>query len=149
MQLESILKPERTRCGTPGVSKKRTLHDIAEFVASSVSSIDAGDIFSRLTERERLGSTGIGNGIAIPHCRIANCSTVIGALFSLQTPVDFEAIDGKPVDLVFTLLVPEESFEDHLQTLATLAENFSRDTYCQALRSAQDDAELYRAALDY
>lgn len=103
----------------------------------------------RLIQRERLGSTGIGNGIAIPHCRIPNLTQVVGALVTLDNPIDFEAIDDNPVDVIFVLLVPEESFEEHLETLATLAGLFNQDAFCDALRNADSDEQLYNAAVNF
>ncbi len=149
MRLENILNPNLILCQSPGVSKKRTLESIARFLAENVNGLDAEDIFMRLIQRERLGSTGIGNGIAIPHCRIPNCQEVVGALVSLDNPIDFEAIDDNPVDLIFVLLVPEESFNEHLETLATLAGLFNEDAFCQGLRHARSQQELFKAAIEY
>jgi len=149
MRLVNILSPNLTLCQSQGVSKKRTLESVAKFLAENALGLEADDVFMRLIQRERLGSTGIGNGIAIPHCRIPNCTEVIGALVSLDNPIDFEAIDDKPVDLIFVLLVPEESFSEHLETLAKLAELFNQDAFCHGLRQAQSDDELYLAATEY
>jgi PTS system nitrogen regulatory IIA component len=149
MRLINILRPYHTLCRSPGVSKKRCLETIANFVAHEAYGVTAEDVFMRLIQRERLGSTGIGNGIAIPHCRIPNLTQVVGALVSLADPIDFEAIDDQPVDVIFVLLVPEESFEEHLETLATLAGLFNQDAFCQGLRDAQSDEALYKAAVNY
>ena len=149
MRLTTILKPYHTLCHSPGASKKRCLETIANFVAHEAYGVTAEDVFMRLIQRERLGSTGIGNGIAIPHCRIPNLTQVVGALVSLDQAIDFEAIDDQPVDLIFVLLVPEESFSEHLETLATLAGLFHQDAFCTALRSANSDEQLYNAAVNY
>ncbi|HSG61155.1 MAG TPA: PTS IIA-like nitrogen regulatory protein PtsN [Pseudomonadales bacterium] len=149
MRLTNILKPYHTLCHSPGVSKKRCLETIANFVAHEAYGVSAEDVFMRLIQRERLGSTGIGNGIAIPHCRIPNLTQVVGALITLDKAIDFEAIDEQPVDLIFVLLVPEESFSEHLETLATLAELFNQDTFCDALRGASNNEQLYNAAVTF
>lgn len=149
MQLQSILSPERTITGVPGTSKKRVLENIAEIICKDVSYLNPEDLFSALTARERLGSTGIGEGIAIPHCRVANCTNTIGSLVRLETPVDFEAIDDKPIDILFVLLVPEEANDEHLLTLKTLAELFSQADFRESLRNAENDQALYHAAIEY
>jgi len=103
-------------------------------------------VFDRLLERERLGSTGLGEGIAIPHCRLKHCPQAIGVLFSLSEQIDYDSIDKKPVDLVFALLVPEEATDEHLQILSRLAGNFSQPEYRERLRQAQSGTELYQQA---
>jgi len=144
MQIQSILAPRRTLCGVEGGSKKRTLEILANQIAQDIPTLNADDLFRRLIARERLGSTGLGHGIAIPHCRIENCTGTVGALIKLQKPVDFDAIDGEPVDIVFALLVPEEATDDHLQILATLAGLFSDQAFRKQLRRANSDEELYQ-----
>lgn len=149
MRLTQILRPYHTLCHSPDGSKKRCLETVANFIAHEAYGVTAEDVFKRLIERERLGSTGIGNGIAIPHCRIPNLTQVVGALVSLDHPIDFEAIDDQPVDLIFVLLVPEESFSEHLETLATLAGLFNEETFCSALRAADSNEQLYNAAVKF
>jgi PTS system nitrogen regulatory IIA component len=146
MKLQTILTPERTLCSAPGESKKSVLENIAEFIAPTISDLDAHTIFACLVTREKLGSTGIGKGIAIPHCRLRNCPKVIGALITLQNKVDFEAIDDEPVDLLFVLLVPEQATDEHLQILAGLARMFNEDSFCSRLREASDNNSLYQIA---
>ncbi|GLS25424.1 PTS sugar transporter subunit IIA [Marinibactrum halimedae] len=147
MDLSSLIAPNRVVCGLEGGSKKRTLELIATHIASSLPTLEGEEIFRRLMARERLGSTGIGQGIAIPHCRLENCTGSIGALFKLKTPLPFDAIDDAPVDLIFALIVPEEANDSHLQTLRSLAELFSNTNYLQGLRKATTDGELYDNAL--
>lgn len=146
MEIESILAPELTFCNVEGVSKKRLLETSAALISSNVEGLGANQIYDALIAREQLGSTGLGNGIAIPHCRVSKCSRTIGALVKLERGIDFDAIDGKPVDLLFFLLVPENTIEGHLQVLRMLAERFSDPDYCTRLRAAGNDEELYRAA---
>ncbi|HEY0962374.1 MAG TPA: PTS IIA-like nitrogen regulatory protein PtsN [Pseudomonadales bacterium] len=146
MNLNSILSPELTFCKVQGLSKKRLIETTAERIASKVPDVSATQIYDALIAREQLGSTGLGDGIAIPHCRIPRCQKTIGCLVSVTEPVDFDAIDNKPVDLLFFLLVPENTLAGHLDTLRMLAENFSKPEFCKRLRSATTDEELYAAA---
>ena len=114
MQIESILSPELTFCNVQCESKKRLLETSAELIAEKVPSVDANQIYNALIAREQLGSTGLGNGIAIPHCRVPKCESTIGCLIKLEKGLDFDAIDGEPVDLLFYLLVPENTIEGQL-----------------------------------
>lgn len=145
--IDQILTPERTLCGAPASSKKRVLENVAQFICEDVTSLTPTELFNNLIARERLGSTGLGHGIALPHCRMQNCSSVIGSLITLRQPIDFEAIDDQPVDILFVLIVPEEATQDHLNTLAALAERFSHPDYCRTLRNAGNDHDLYQAAI--
>lgn len=113
MTIARILSSSRTHCDTAASSKKRALEHIADFICQDMPDLDAGVLFKNLINRERLGSTGIGEGIAIPHCRMSNCPDITGALVRLAEPVDFDALDDEPVDLLFTLLVPEEACDEH------------------------------------
>lgn len=146
MQLKTILTPGRTLCGVPGSSKKRVLENIAQCISEDINSLDPNQLFDNLVAREKLGSTGLGQGIAIPHCRMPSCDKIVGALVKLQEPIDFDAIDGNPVDLIFVLLVPEQADEEHLQVLARIAELFSDPEYCKRLREAGDSETLYQLA---
>ena len=97
--------------------------------------------------REQLGSTGLGNGIAVPHCRVPHCETIIGALITLENAIDFDAIDGKKVDLIFLLIVPEEKTDDHIKALGGLAELFNDPNFCSTIRQAQNSSDLYKVTL--
>ena len=147
MLIETILSPGRTLCGVPGSSKKRVLENIAGCISEDINTIDADQLFNSLLAREKLGSTGLGNGIAIPHCRMKDCTKIIGGLVKLQEPIDFDAIDGEPVDLIFVLLVPEEAHDEHLQVLASIVQMFSDKDFCQQLRDAEDNNTLYQLAI--
>ena len=148
MRIAQFLTPGRTLIGVPGGSKKRLFETIAEFAANLHPETDAEDIFDGLIDRERLGSTGVGEGVAIPHCRLENCSEIIGILMRLDDPIDFDSIDNLPVDLVFTLLVPAEATNDHLLALQLIAEIFSQQDRRDQLRAATSDNELYLAATE-
>src|SRR5690554_2543053 len=146
MQIQNLITPSRTLCGIEGVSKKRVLEILATTIAQDVPAIDADELFRRLVAREKLGSTGIGHGIAIPHCRIDSCTTILGALITLNQPIEFDAIDSEPVDVLFAMLVPEEAHSEHLQTLAALAGALNDPDFRARLRAADSDAALYAAA---
>jgi len=149
MKIREILTPERTFIGVLGDSKKRVLENIAEFIQNHSNNLNAHDIFDHLISRERLGSTGIGKGIAIPHCRLPGSQSTFGALIRLDQKIAFDAIDDKPVDILFVMLVPEEAHDEHLQTLATIAELFDNDEFCSALRNASAENELYETATNW
>lgn len=149
MQLNSILTSARTLCRASATSKKRALENLAQFISEDLKTVSADDLFGSLLARERLGSTGLGDGIAIPHCRVKAVDRPLGALVSLDQPIDFESIDDSPVDLIFVLVVPEEATDEHLNILAGLAERFSDPEFCRALRAATTDRELYDAAMRY
>ena len=146
MLIENLITPERTLTGVPGGSKKRLLETISDFVSQLHPETDAEDIFDCLIERERLGSTGIGDGVAIPHCRLESCEEPIGLLFCLDVPINFDAIDSQPVDLIFALLVPKDAVDEHLKALQAIAERFSNSDYRDKLRQSETDEELYLAA---
>lgn len=147
IQLEHILTPGRSQMNVPGSSKKKILEHIASLLANDCSELDEDSLLSKLIARERLGSTGFGNGIAIPHCRLAGCTEPIGALLHLENPIDFDAIDGAPVDLLFVLLVPETATDEHLELLRQIASVFDRNDVREQLRSAADAQTMYQLFL--
>ena len=149
MQLEDILSPERCHCRIEGISKKRVLSKISEIVSENIESLDASEVFDALMARERLGTTGLGNGIAIPHCRLAPCENINGALITLDQPIDFDSLDGKPVDILFVLLVPHEENDEHVRTLAELAALFNDEDFCYTIRHTLDSEDLYNIAITY
>ena len=105
-------------------------------------------MYDSLMAREQLGSTGLGNGIAIPHCRVANCTEIIGSLITLEEPTEYDAIDGKPVDILFVLIVPEQKSDEHITALATrrAAERSGSVFY---LTTNTSDEDLYNIAVTY
>lgn len=145
MKIQAILSPTRTLCRIDYSSKKRALENIANHIAKECPMLDTDDLFAALLSREKLGSTGIGNGIAIPHCRVKDCRETVGMLVTLKTPIDFTAIDNRPVDILFALLVPDNANTAHLETLSTLAEKFSQEHFVANLRNATENQALYRA----
>jgi PTS system nitrogen regulatory IIA component len=145
--IESILSPRLTQIGLPGSSKKKVLEEVARTVASVRSDLEENEIFDNLIARERLGSTGIGQGIAIPHSRSDSCDEVIGCLFTTKEKVSFDAIDNEPVDVLFVLLVPKEATSEHLELLSQIAEKFNNPSFCDRLRSATSNQELYETMI--
>jgi PTS system nitrogen regulatory IIA component len=121
---------------------------LPQLAAASCGSLNEQEVFDALVAREKLGSTGIGEGIAIPHCRLGHCQQAVGLLLKLETPIDFDAVDGQPVDLVFVLLVPQDNPEQHLKTLSHLASLFNDETYRTELRRSIDNQQLYQAAIE-
>ncbi len=148
MQIQSLLTPERTRSGLEASGKRSALELLAQTIAQDISGIDADDLLRRFLARERLGSTGIGHGIAIPHCRVSISAGAIGALITLSQPIEFDAIDAEPVDILFAMLVPEEAHDEHLKNLAALAGALTRSEFRNRLRTADTNAALYNAAVN-
>ncbi|AKV06666.1 MULTISPECIES: PTS IIA-like nitrogen regulatory protein PtsN [Pseudomonas] len=146
--LESILTPGRSLVNVPGGSKKKALEQIANLIHKEVLDLEMQDVFEALIAREKLGSTGFGNGIAIPHCRLKGCTSPISALMHLDAPIDFDAIDGAPVDLLFVLLVPEAATDAHLELLRQIASMLDRKEVRDRLRSAPSNEALYQVVLD-
>ena len=141
--LTQILSPSRCQSQVPGQSKKRIFQEVAELLVTDQPELNADDVVTRLLAREKLGSTGLGRGIAIPHCRLDGCQQPLGVLMSLATPTDFDAPDDEPVDLLCVLVVPEEANQEHLEILAALARLFSQDPLCSALRACDNGDELF------
>lgn len=148
IRLEHILTPARSQVNGPGGSKKRVLEYIAHLIATDQPQIDEDTLFESLVAREKLGSTGFGDGIAIPHCRLIGCTAPISAVLHLETAVDFDAIDGEPVDLLFVLLVPEEATDEHLELLRQIAGIFEQEDVRERLRNAADNNALYQTVLN-
>ena len=148
-QLAQILTPELTFCAESGTSKKKVFETVSALISERRTEMDAGEVYSNLLAREKLGSTALGNGIAIPHCRLSNCESTVVTLMTLESPVDFDAVDGRPVDILFVLLVPEEAAQEHLDVLAGLAGLLGNADFRERLRAATSSEELYRAAVEF
>lgn len=149
MQLEQILSADRCFARLDVGSKKRFLTTISERLAQRCPQLSSDAVYAALLAREQLGSTGIGNGIAIPHCRVKGCDRIIGALITLEEGIDFDANDNQAVDLLFVLVVPVEETDEHLRVLGGLARLFHQDDFCQLLREATSDQELYEKAIHF
>jgi PTS system nitrogen regulatory IIA component len=142
MLISDLLSPERIRCDVQSSSKKRLLELISEELARNTDEFSKREIFESLCARERLGSTGLGKGVAIPHGRVKGSQHVQASFIRLKKPVAFDAADGQPVDLLFCLAVPEDCGEDHLKLLAQVAELFSDPEVLRGLREAETPGRL-------
>lgn len=141
--LGDILTLPRVNCRITGSSKKKVLEHIAHTIGADDDDLSALPLLKKLIEREQLGSTGLGDGVAIPHCRTASVDTITACLVSLEHAVDFEATDDQDVDLLFALVVPETETSAHLDILAALAKIFSQESARKKLRNAANDTELF------
>jgi PTS system nitrogen regulatory IIA component len=144
MKISDILSPERTRCDVSAGSKKAALEILAGLISSADPRLTQAEVFESLISREKLGSTGLGKGIALPHGRLPHGSKTYGAFIRLETAIDYDAVDHTPVDLLFALLVPEQSTQEHLDILARLAELFSNDETLVKLRKEPLTQEIFK-----
>lgn len=140
----SLLHTERITLDHSTSSKKRVLEQAAELLAAGLEEPTTEQIFERLLERERLGSTGLAGGVALPHARVAGITEARGAFLRMTTAVEFESLDDQPVDLVFALLVPQDATDEHLQLLAKLAELFGNPEKRGQLRRAEHPETVIR-----
>jgi len=136
LTIERVSLQQRVR------SKKRALEEVSKLFIRTLQEKTQDDIFDSLLERERLGSTGVGQGIALPHARISGVDEALGTLIVLQEGADYDALDRKPVDIIFGLLVPEEATNEHLEILAKLATLLDDVDFCNRLRNAKDEGQL-------
>jgi PTS system nitrogen regulatory IIA component len=142
MDISSILKPEAVRVIGETSSKKRLFQRLGE-AAQSIYGLDGPATVDALLERESLGPTGVGKGIALPHARLSGLTSVVGLFFRLERPLDFDSVDRQPVDLVFALFAPEESGVDHLKALALVSRTMRDNGTCAKLRANDDPATLH------
>ncbi len=142
MQLSEILKPATVKTIASATSKKRLFHDLAE-IAQSVYGFDAADVVEALADRENLGPTGVGQGIALPHARLKDATEVCGIFLRLDKPLDFDSVDRQPVDLVFALLAPDTAGVEHLKALALVSRTMRDQAICAKLRANSDTATLH------
>ena len=145
MLIEDIISPDAVLCNAQARSKKHCLEILSELLVRSTPEIANEDIFEALIERERLGCTGLGNGVAFPHCRVGGLDDGVAALIRLSDPVDFDAQDGNPVDIVFGLMVPDELNDSHHAIISQMAALFSDSALQADLRDASKSSELYDA----
>ena len=142
MEISDLLSPDAVFANAKAASKKQLLQDLSER-AASLTGIPQRRIFETLNERERLGSTGMGQGVAIPHGHIEGVERMTGLFVRMSTPVEFEAMDEQPVDLVFLLLAPPGAGADHLKALARASRLLRNRSICEKLRAATDAAALF------
>ncbi len=142
MSLTDLVSPQAVIPALKANSKKQALIEISE-KAAGLSGIDSREVLDALIQRERLGSTGIGGGIAIPHGKLAKCGRIFGVFARLEKPIDFEALDDAPVDLIFLLIAPENAGADHLNALSRAARVLRDQSLVTTLRSTRDPSALY------
>jgi PTS system nitrogen regulatory IIA component len=142
MEISDLLTPEAVVASLKAQGKKQLLQEMSERAAGIVGQPERR-IFETLIERERLGSTGMGQGIAIPHGRLAGLPKITGLFARLETPIAYEAVDDQPVDLVFLLLAPEGAGADHLKALARVSRLLRNKQTCEKLRAASKSEVLY------
>lgn len=142
MDLTTILDPEAVKVVAAVSSKKRLFQDIGDLAQTSYG-LDAERAVEALMERESLGPTGVGHGVALPHCRVADLDAIHGVFLLLEKPIDFGAIDRQPVDIAFALFAPEEAGVDHLKALALVSRTLRDQTLCSKLRANHDAATLH------
>jgi len=142
MDLSTLLRPEAVKVATGFTSKKRLFQEIGE-MASSVYGVSPRSVVEALQERESLGPTGVGGGIALPHARIDGIDRVVGVFVRAEKPFEFDAVDRKPVDLIFALLAPGGAGVDHLKALATVSRTMRDGDLCAKLRSNTDPVAVH------
>jgi len=142
MNITKLLKPAAIRVISSASSKKRLLHELGD-IAASAYGIKAATAVDALQERETLGPTGVGNGVALPHARLAGLEEVVGAFCLLEKPIDFDAVDRQPVDLAFALFAPDDAGVEHLKALALVSRTLRDPATCATLRANRDPATLY------
>ncbi len=142
MDLSNLLKPTAVRVVSHVTSKKRLFQDLAE-IAAAVYGLEPSETVNALQERESLGPTGVGHGVALPHARLDGLDRVIGIFMRLEKPLDFDAVDRQPVDLIFALFAPKDSGVDHLKALALVSRTMRDAAICAKLRSNGDAATLH------
>ncbi|MBQ1202266.1 MAG: PTS sugar transporter subunit IIA [Loktanella sp.] len=142
MQISQILQSDAVKSIASCTSKKRLFHDIGD-LAEACYGLKPSAVIDALIERENLGPTGVGQGVALPHARMAGVSEVKGVFLRLEKPLNFDAVDRQPVDLVFALIAPENAGVDHLKALALVSRTFRDTAVCAKLRANSDPVTLY------
>lgn len=142
MNISDIMTDKDVVIGVKANTKRELLQELASY-ASKATGLDERTLFDTLLERENLGSTGFGEGTALPHGRFENLKKVQAVFFRLAAPIDYDAIDGKPVDLVFMLLSPEDSGADHLTALAKISRLLKNESVCSKVRKMADTEDIY------
>ena len=142
MDLSSILKPDAVRLLSEASSKKRLFQRLGDAAATAYG-LNGGQVVEALLERESLGPTGVGNGVALPHARLDNLDEVVGALVLLEKPIDFDSVDRQPVDLAFALFAPRDAGVEHLKALALVSRTLRDPSVCAKLRANMDPSTLY------
>ena len=149
MNLGDLTRPELVFVGLPGTDRPTILKAMADRLAESSVFEDSDALYQRLWEREKLGSTAIGSGVAIPHCKMKELDEVVVAIGVSKRDVDFESEDGEPVRLLFLVVSPEDKPADHLRSLAAISKWVKNDSHVEALLKTEDPGEIYRLLKEY
>lgn len=142
MDLSTILKLEAVRVVSTASSKKRLLHDLGDLAATAYG-LKSSLVVDALQERENLGPTGVGSGVALPHARLEGLTSVTGAFILLEKPIDFNSVDRQPVDIAFALFAPKEAGVEHLKALALVSRTLRESSICAKLRANHDPITLF------
>lgn len=142
MLISSILSPGAVKVLAATSSKKRLLHDVGDLAASACH-VNGAQAIEALLDRESLGPTGVGHGVALPHARLSDIEAVSGVFILLQKPVDFDAVDRQPVDLIFALFAPEAAGVEHLKALAAVSRTLRDSAVRAKLRANPEPQTLY------
>jgi PTS system nitrogen regulatory IIA component len=147
MKIKEILTIDNIRANAQSETKKNALELMSQLLLVHEKTLDLKSVFTNIVTRERLGTTGIGHGVAIPHCRMIGVKTPLASLVHLAHPINFDAPDDQPVDLLFGLLLPEKSTDVHLQLLADIASKCSKPEYRDNLRNANNNETLFQLVI--
>ena len=145
MIISDLISLDRMQCAVECHSKKRILEIISEIAVKQNPALDQVEVLNALINREKMGSTGIGNGIAIPHGRIPGIENILAVVVTSESSIDFDSVDNKPVDIFFALLVPTDAAESHLQSLSAIARKLSDKEIVKAIRNAENKNQIVAA----
>ncbi|MBE9527508.1 MAG: PTS sugar transporter subunit IIA [Proteobacteria bacterium] len=148
MKFSNLIKIDQIQINVNANSKKKALETISQIISDCYPQYPSNKVFETLVERERLGSTGIGHGVALPHGRLSNCKEAIGIFITLTDGVDFNSVDRKKVKFIFALLVPEDSTQEHLEILSKLAQFFRQEDNLQAIEKSTSIETIYQLFID-
>ena len=149
MKISDVLTPEMSLCDLKWSSKKKVFENLAQFISQNLEGDTdrAEALLQSMVARERLGSTGIGKGVAVPHCRVTGISRVYGCIIKLNFSIDYDALDQQPVDLIFALVVPDEHNDDHQKTLSCITRVLQSSSSRKQLRACRNNQQLFNTLI--
>ena len=149
MRISDVLTPEMSLCDLKWSSKKKVFENLAQFISQNLEGDTdrAEALLQSMVARERLGSTGIGKGVAVPHCRVTGITRVYGCIIKLNFSIDYDALDQQPVDLIFALVVPDEHNDDHLKTLSCVTRILQSSSSREKLRACRNNQQLFNTLI--
>ena len=148
-KISDVLTPEMSLCDLKWSSKKKVFENLAQFISQNLEgdADRAEALLQSMVARERLGSTGIGQGVAVPHCRVTGITRVYGCIIKLNFSIDYDALDQQPVDLIFALVVPDEYNDDHLETLSCVTRVLQSSSSQKKLRACRNNQQLFNTLI--